>query len=228
MSDQTLSTKHWNLFARELEAVLAAHQVGLGHLDDRAGIHREKVRRLTQSLHTPKSFPVLNTEEMEQVVLQFQLSDEELLRLRAALLATAIEKMLMDRINQDDALLAAEQAFPMILQALQEQLSGISGLGAVKGGDSGPGADYAGMLLDSVLQAIDDAELALQLSYQVNIHKERVEKARYARIRFTEALAELDDIQERIRTLQVGQYCSDIAQKGLAAAIERLEDLGEE
>ena len=65
MADQE---KRWNLFARELEDILATRHLGIGHLDDRAGIHREKIRRLIQSLGRPKSFPMLNAEEMEQIV----------------------------------------------------------------------------------------------------------------------------------------------------------------
>jgi hypothetical protein len=42
--------RRWNLFAREMEDLLLARRLGLGHLDDRAGIHREKVRRLRRSL----------------------------------------------------------------------------------------------------------------------------------------------------------------------------------
>jgi hypothetical protein len=227
MADQTSSAKRWNLFARELENILATHHLGLGHLDDRAGIHREKVRRLIQSLSSPKSFPVLNVEEMEQVIRVLQFNEEEVLHLRAALLATSIEKTLMDRIEQDDALLASEQVFPIILKALQEQLNGVSGLGVVKKGDGEPGTDYAGKLLDSVWQAIDTADMALHMSYRVYEHTERVEKARYAHTRFTEALAELEEVADRLRTLPIWQYCDDTAQKGLAAASERLEDLGE-
>ena len=65
--------KRWNIFARELEDILASRGLRLGHLDDRAGIHREKVRRLRQSLLRPKSFPVLNPSEMEAVAETFQL-----------------------------------------------------------------------------------------------------------------------------------------------------------
>ena len=61
----------WNLFASVLQEILAAHGLGLGHLDDRANIHREKVRRLQHSLKVPKSFPVLNIDEMEQVITTF-------------------------------------------------------------------------------------------------------------------------------------------------------------
>ena len=89
----------WNLFASVLQEILAAHGLGLGHLDDRANIHREKVRRLQRSLKVPKSFPVLNIDEMEQVITTCGLNRKEKIRLRAAVLATSIEETLMDRIS---------------------------------------------------------------------------------------------------------------------------------
>jgi hypothetical protein len=82
----------WNLFARVLQEILTAHGYGLGYLDDRAGMHPEKVRRLQRSLKVPKSFPVLNIYEMEQVKSAFRLNREESLRLRATLLAISIEE----------------------------------------------------------------------------------------------------------------------------------------
>src|ERR1700730_14834547 len=124
----------WNLFASVLQEILAAHGLGLGHLDDRAHIHREKVRRLQLSLKVPKSFPVLNIDEMERVITAFRLNRKEHTRLRAAILATSIEETLMDRINPDDALKAAEQILGIIEQALQEHAHDLAGIGAVKGG----------------------------------------------------------------------------------------------
>jgi len=226
MSEHLEQAKRWNLFARELEDILASYNLGLGHLDDRDGIHREKVRRLIQSLRAPKSFPVLNTEEMDLLVQTLQLGDEEVLRLRAALLATAIERTLMDRINQDEALLAAEQAFPLILKALHEQASRISGLGAVRGDDGGPGADdELETLFDTIWDTMDDAEMALQLSYRVDKQSERVAKARLARARFEEALADLEGSGDHIRALHFWKDCYDATKRGLAATCERLEDL---
>src|SRR5690242_17036365 len=112
MTEQMGLVKRWNLFARELEDILATYNLGLGHLEDRVGIHREKVRRLILSLRRPKSFPILNTEEIDLLVQKLPLVAEEVLRLRAAILVTSIEKALMDSINQDAALLVAEQTFP--------------------------------------------------------------------------------------------------------------------
>jgi hypothetical protein len=113
-----MASKRWNIFARELEDILAAHGFRLTHLDDRANIYSRKVSRLRDSLNKPKSFPVLNTEEMERVAVAFSLTDDEMLRLHAAILSTAIEEALMDRIDQDAALLAAEEIFPVIVNAM--------------------------------------------------------------------------------------------------------------
>lgn len=227
MANQNTS-RRWNLFARTLEEILAAYNLGLEQLEERAGIQRDKARRLVQSLRTPKIFPVLNTEEMDLVIRALQLGDDEVLQLRAALLATSIEKMLMDRINQDDALLVAEQSLPLILKALREQISGITGLGGVRGGDGGADEDDAlDMLLEWTWQLVDKAEWAVQMSYRVNVHSERVERAREARARYEEALAELEEADTHIRSLRVWQNCYKTVQKGLATANERLEDLGE-
>src|SRR6266849_4279276 len=123
----------WNLFARVLQETLAEHGYGLGHLDDRTDMHPEKVRRLQRSLKVPKSFPILNIYEMEQVTTAFRLNWQEKIRLRAALLATSIEETLMDRIHPDDALRAAEQILPIIEQALRAHTDEMVGIGAVKG-----------------------------------------------------------------------------------------------
>jgi hypothetical protein len=65
MIDRTEAQERaWNVFARTLQDILTARGYGLGHLDDRAGIHPEKVRRLQRSLRVPKSFPVLNIEKL--------------------------------------------------------------------------------------------------------------------------------------------------------------------
>jgi len=55
--------KRWNIFAAELEDILASRGVSLSLLDVRASVHREKVRRLSQSLLKPKSFPILTGSE---------------------------------------------------------------------------------------------------------------------------------------------------------------------
>lgn len=124
--------RRWNIFARVLEDILEAHNMRLGMLDDRMEIHREKVRRLQQSLLTPKHFPILNPEEIQHLVDELCLTEEERNRLRAAVLATAIEATLMERIDQDSALLAAEQIYPTILASIQKHADSQEGLGRIR------------------------------------------------------------------------------------------------
>lgn len=226
MTDATVSPR-WNLFARELEDILAVHGRCLGQLDDRTGIHREKVRRLRRSLEQPRSFPTLNPEEMDRVVDTFALSDDEVLHLRAAILATSVEALLMDRINQDDALRAAEQIFPVILAALREQQDGTNGMSAIRGRGviifEETDTDVA---LAAALEAIDCATLALHLSRHVAAQRERIERARQAQEGFTVALAELAEAPDAVCGTAAWHAWRDEAQGGLAAARERLAELG--
>ena len=218
----------WNLFARVLHEVLAAHGAGLGHLDDRVKLHPEKVRRLQRSLKVPKSFPVLNIEEMEQVFVVFRLSRQEKTRLRAAILATSIEQTLMDRINQHDALRAAEQILPIIEQALETYADEPLGIGAVKGEGRNAMLEDAEIEheLGGALSAIDRATLALHLSLNVESHAERVERAREARDGFAAALLLLETVEPTFKTQEAWRVWHDEAHKGQQTARQLLADLG--
>jgi hypothetical protein len=221
--------KRWNLFARELEDILTARNLKLGLLDDRVDIHREKVRRLQQSLLTPKRFPVLNPEEIDLLVQAFHLSEEEWVRLRAAMLATAIERILMERIDRDNALLASEQIYTILRDGLQAQLGEESGMGLIRGGEGDSLEETEeDMALTEACSALDDANMALQLSYHVISHRERIQKTKEAQTHFTEALAELDRLDTAWKSLQNWKVLYDEVQSGLASATDRLEDLVEE
>lgn len=130
--DEATNPPRWNIFARELADILAKRGLRLGHLNDRAGIHPQKVSRLQRSLREPK-FNMLSPEDLETIERTFDLTNEEVLRLRAAILATAIEVTLMNRISSLDAFMAAQQIFPTLLQAVGQSVSESSGMGAVKG-----------------------------------------------------------------------------------------------
>jgi hypothetical protein len=217
----------WNLFASVLQEILAAHGLGLGHLDDRANIHREKVRRLQRSLKVPKSFPVLNIDEMERVITTFGLNRKEKIRLRAAVLATSIEETLMDRISPDDALKAAEQILGIIEQALQEHAHDLAGIGAVKGGSIMMSEESEiDRKLGNALTAIDHATIALHLSRNADSQVERVECAQQARASFMAALAELDKAAPTLKANDAWLVWHDEAQNGLTDAQNRLVSLG--
>jgi len=219
----------WNLFARVLQEVLVAHGLTIGYLDDRVKLHPEKVRRLQRSLKVPKSFPVLNIDEMEQVFTVFHLKRQEKVRLRAALLATAIEEMLMDRIHPDDALRAAEQILPIIEQALQAYADDPIGIGAIKGERSPMAKERESEIereLGGALAAIDRATLALHLSHNTDAHAERVERVRQAHDGFASALALLETVEPAVKSTEAWHVWHQEAQHGLAATKQRLIDLG--
>jgi hypothetical protein len=217
----------WNLFGQMLQEILATHGCGLGHLDDRAGIHPEKVRRLQRSLKVPKSFPVLNIAEMEQVNTAFQLTWREKVRLRAALLATAIEETLMDRIEPREALRAAEQILPIIEQALLAYSDEPAGIGAVKGDDSQLLEETEiDQKLGGTLALIDHATLALHLSQHAEGQAERIERAQQAEYHFTTALTQLLKAETTLKESAAWQAWFHEAQSGLRAAREQLASLG--
>ncbi len=226
MTIDALSHRGWNLFARVLQDILSEHGLGLGHLDDRTSIHPEKVRRLQRSLKIPKSFPVLNIDEMEQVIAVFQLKRQEKTRLRAALLATSIEETLMDRINSEDALRAAEQILAIIEQALEEHIHDLVGIGAIKGESGMSGESEIDRKLGSALAAIDHATLALHLSRNADAQAERVERAQQAHDGFTLAIAELDKATPSLKANDAWHVWHKEAQNGLTAAQSRLASLG--
>lgn len=122
MNDGFTSERRWNIFARELEAILKRRGLKLTHLDDRKIVfHREKVRRLQKSLFSPKSLTTLNPIEMERLIETMQLTDIEQKRLVSALLATAVEMTLMDRIDKEIALMAADEVFKILFEAMKAQ-----------------------------------------------------------------------------------------------------------
>ncbi|HEU0028175.1 MAG TPA: hypothetical protein VFQ25_13760 [Ktedonobacterales bacterium] len=179
MEDDLGSDRGWNIFARELALILNARGYRLGHLNDRAGIHPQQVSRLQRALRQPR-FNVLSPGDLDRVISAFGLTREETLRLRAAVLATAIEDMLMDRIDAEDALSASEQIFPILLRALREPTMATPAIGAIKGGVMN-GSDNDAGGLEEALRLLDSALLYLHLAQDVAPER----AARYGSIALT-------------------------------------------
>ena len=227
MSYKNTSAPYWSVYALTLQRILNTYRMGLGHLDDRVGIHREKVRRLIRSLHTPDSLPVLNPDEAQLLFETIHIRQEDRWHLHAALLATAIQRLLSQRIELEDARLAAEQMLPIIHDAVIKHKN-TRGLGNVRG-DIDPLEDNEFDLMFALpLEMIDQGNEALYLSRDATSHTERVRRTRFARGCFEEAAAELVNFSRNIRLLPDWQHRHDEAQKGLESVKDRLEDLGEE
>jgi hypothetical protein len=111
----------WNIFARVLEDILTTRHLSWQVLSEHAGIEQESVDRLQASLLAPTAFPILTVEELAEVINVFNVLPDEKLLLRAAIIATSVESMLMERIESQAALQAAEQVFVITYKALDEQ-----------------------------------------------------------------------------------------------------------
>lgn len=239
----------WNLFAWQLECVLLKHNSRINLLDNltftdaqgdiRELLHREKVRRLVHSIHTPPDLPTLTRPELERVCDRGGIHDqEELLLLRAALLATSIQATLKDRIDLAHAALAAHQIFPTLVEALRTYDSEDDGLGAFtrgKGGSdmppvsTGDPADEAQRRLDAALapalELLDRATLSLSMSYYAASRFEKIERTRAAQEGFDAVLERLRSVPPDVRNTVAWHAWRDEAERGFDAAAERLDDL---
>ena len=205
----------WNIFARELQNVLRKHNLSISQLDTRVGIDREKVRRLTLSLQTPGSFPVLNVDEMELLSNTLNLPASDLIRLQAAILTTSIEQTLMERIKPHDALLAANQLFPTIFQALEEENEDVQDLGNTRGTDYSVGDDSS---IDdaflSVTSFIDEGDRNLQMSSAISNLERKKRLAQSARVAYEEALQQLNQLSRDLKSLPIWKDLQRSAQQG--------------
>jgi hypothetical protein len=187
------STKpiQWNIFARELVHVLAAHGLRLGQLDDeRIVYHPEKVARLQRSLNSPAHFPALNPEEMDRLQQIVGLSEEEMHRLRAALVATAVERTLMDRLDPQTALMAANDVFELCLAAMRAQAT--PRLATVRGGQTGDASDNEHAETEEFADLLDAAALALDAAHYATTLHTRHATAQEALRLYTQALSCLE------------------------------------
>ncbi len=219
--------ERWNIFARELEDILADHGLRLGQLDDRAFIHREKVRRLRKSLERPRSFPVLNPDEMDEVIAVVPLNDYEVLRLRAAILTAAIQETLVERIDPEDAFIAAEQIFPTIMMAMHRRSDETVGLARMRG--EGTSVDEEGEIdevSEPALVALDRATKALHLGRDAQSDAERREQLQRAIAGFEAALGTFIAAQEATRDSAAWRTWYAEAQQSLSLAGQSLQAPG--
>lgn len=220
----------WNLFAQELEEILQAHHQRLSALDPRLGIAEDRARRLQQSLHLSANLPVLSPEELDTLEIALPLSSEESIRLRAALLATAVEQMLADRIGRERAVQAVKSIVPLLRAGIQEQYL-TENMFQERRGPDGEALENTEIdrIWEEIWEMLDAAELALQLSEGLpsNRERERLKKLREARSDFQDALDLLNRLGRGIKALPIWTQAYQEGRRGLEQTTERLEELGE-
>lgn len=234
----------WNVFAAELEAILRVRGHGMTNLYH-AGIYRELVRRLRRSLREPGTFPVLNPAELDRIAFHYQLSPAEIWRLRAAVLATAAERLLYGRIGPTDALRAARELLPVLDEAVR--LGRVAQVwrhddadGASLNEETGATADspetneesldlpmFLASAAADALEALDDATLALQMSAQSHPQRERVRWAGEAVRQFTMVQNQLVQMDAEVRASTAWGDWEAETRQGLNASADRLLELTE-
>jgi hypothetical protein len=237
MNDASDTTPRWSLFTRELEDILALHGVRLGQLDDRKDafgaplVHREKVARLKRSLTKTNSFSTLSPEELDRVAEALHFTPEERSRLYAALLATSVEVLLMNRIAPRSALLAAEHLLPLLQQAMAES-GEEEPLRAVRGGgsamadiDQGETTDFESRF-EKALDALDRGTLALHLARSADRYQEQIDYAQQAHEKFHTAARLLETATDREQGEEAWRLWHTEAQQGEETAATLLAHFG--
>lgn len=185
----------WNIFARELENILRAHNMRLGQLDDPGiGLHPEKVRRLQKSLLSPAHFPTLNPEELDQVASYLKFTETEMIRLRAAIIATGVERTLMDRITPDVALMAANDVFEICLTTMRTRPELALAVGVKGDSMATPGTSPEDHALDEALDTIDEATLFWLAAKNDTLVEARLHNAKRAQSAYAHAKTLLDQL----------------------------------
>jgi hypothetical protein len=228
MDQKVLSSKsdNWNIFACELKRSLNRYGWDWKHLVDHAGIHPEKVRRLIQSLDTPPSLPVLNTQEMKTLIESLAFDKQDIVRLRAALFTNGLQRTLVLYLPPDYARLAAEALFRSILQYVNDHPD-IEAQSNKRGGDfAATENSELDRQLAAALDAIDCGTEELQMSRFALSQKEQVKKALQAQASFATAIERLKALSIDIQWQPGWQYWYGEASQGLLSTQQRLNELG--
>src|SRR5947209_7214861 len=190
-----------NLFTRELVQVLAGHGLQLEQLADQVGIQPATVQRFQTALTHPRLSPVLSSDELELLETTLLLDATEQGHLQAALLATALQRLLKDQLGPIFAQQLTEQLYPALRDACLRVDP--AALGEEKRGqdhdaneDDDPDSAWA-----VIWEAIDAANLALQLSRRTSSTRNKIRKMQEARLHLDEALEELDLLPAAIKSL---------------------------
>jgi hypothetical protein len=223
----TNSEQDENLFARELVQILAAHGLKLEQLADLVDIQPISIQRLQKSLSDPAFAPILSPDELELLVSALLITGTEQRRLKAALLATAIQRLLKSQLGLSSARQIVGQIYPLLLDTSMKV--DLEFLGAEERGDHDASEDVeADMAWSAIWEAMDAADLALQLSNGLVSYSEQRRKVQEARSHLEEALAELEGLNKAIRSLPIWRTSHQRASKELKAVDSRLKALEKE
>lgn len=214
----------WNLFAREVEDQLLAHQLTWNDLGRVAGVQREEIRRLRRSLVHADHFPVFSVAEMERWIQGCPLEPEETRRLRAAMVVASIQRLIFRRIAPDQALAAAEEILPIMSRVMT-----LAASSNIRIDDAPPDPELDTSLdvaLTDVFAMIDRATSDLIESRASLRKQERVQLARAAWYEFHLALTALHTYTPTPSESTDWTLWQHIINEGLEQVKQRLANLG--
>lgn len=215
-----------NLFARELALVLAGHGLQLEQLADQVGIQPATVQRFQTALAHPRLSPVLSPDELELLETTLLLDATEQGRLQAALLATALQRLLKAQLGPVFAQQLTEQLYPALLDACLRVDPAALGEGERGQDHDANEDDDADSAWAMIWEAIDAANLAVQLCHRMSPIRERIHKMQEARLHLDEALEELDLLPAAIKSLPLWRAWHKKALNDRKAVVRRLRTLG--
>lgn len=216
------SEQSGNLYARELAQILAEHGLELDDLVDRVGLDPSTVQRLRLSLTNLLLSPVLSPQEQELLVTGLLFNATEQRRLLAALMATAIQRLLKDQLGLTCAHQFTTRAYPFLLTAsLQADLDTLGAPDRTP--DHGSREDQTWW---AIWEAIESAALAFQMSHGRGLPRgERVRQLREARAWLEEAMADLESLDAASKVSPIWRTCHNKASKDLKAVTRYLRQL---
>ena len=209
-----------NFFARELKNALEEKGLTLWTICSRTDIDRELVRRLQQGLLPPGNFSMLNPDNLDKVIIAFQMDKNpaRVIRLRAAIVANSVMSVLIQRVYLDDAYAAAEEIFKRVVQGMQKGEKAFSHIRKEK---------FLNLTrdtsLESILPVVDRATTALQMSAGMSDEVE-LEYLWQARAGYEISQRALAEVSDDVKATDAWKYWYAAVQKDLAEVVESIED----
>ena len=213
----------WNIFARELDAILRAHGSRIGLLDnhEEIALHPQVVQRLLRSLHSPKPLVVLNPDVLTNIIQVYAMSIDERRRLKAAILATAVQRILMDRVDASLVLMISNNVFDLLLAAFVAHPA-LESLVRQSSFTSPPNGTEATPLFEA-LDVLDQCTVELHLTLQTESDEERRRMALQTYQAFGFALTLLEQCSQDVRQAPDWEYWYREAQSGRQQVYRVLE-----
>jgi hypothetical protein len=143
---------------------------------------------------------MLNPTDLEKVIKAFELEPLEVIRLHAAIIATAVMQILIDRIPLEDALDATEKVYKDVVTAMRK---GVKQFSRIRKISNPSGSLDLEEMLEYLLPGFDRGIIALQLGESLLDETQRLEYLQQARICFEAAQQALNEVGPEVKKMEI-------------------------